>query len=586
VGNYERWAPWLAALLALVLYVCTAAGHGYWLDSAEFTAAAVKLDISHPPGHPLFALWSKAFTWLPVGPLPFRVAVGQACAAAVALFFVQRALMRSIALEDSLANAALALGGTWLLGGAYGFWFQAVRAEVYALEAMLVCIAFERISAWARERSDPRPLYGACIALGLGLTNHHLIALLALSALVWPAFDARRRLGLALGFGASAAVCYAYLPLRALSEPPMDLGHPVTWRDFYWVISAQIYARYTGTAARQPVGERFADLIVLLCENFFVPVLLLALLGGYLLLRKRKTWPLAYLWWTAALVSLAGRAWHNEVRANPDVLGYMIPGFFALVALASHGAATLARLGPLTVQRGVALTWLALGVLSALTHYQRASLAQFTASDAFDDLRRRALPTRSVVILTTPDSAFRHWEGEAVEQLRGDITMLALPFLGYGGSDQVWLRRDPALRPLVESFARDGALSLAAVRELASSRPVFVELDSTTTLPLYADSTPDALLYRFGARGTARMDAQLYARIGAQRDEPETRKVLLWTHYIEALYFSAHGAFPRAREAVVRGLAVAPQSSQLVALRAALERDLPFDLRPFMVGQR
>jgi hypothetical protein len=115
---------------------------------------------------------------------------------------------------------------------------------------------------------------------------------------------------------------------------------------------------------------------------------------------------------------------------------------------------------------------------------------------------------------------------------------------------------------------------------------VFVELDSTTTLPLYADSTPDALLYRFGARGTERMDAQLYARIGAQRDEPETRKVLLWTHYIEALYFSAHGAFPRAREAVVRGLAVAPQSSQLVALRAALERDLPFDLRPFMVGQR
>ena len=62
----ERWATYAAAWLPLLIYALSAAGHGYWLDSPEFTAAAIGLDIPHPPGHPLFALWSKPFTWLPL----------------------------------------------------------------------------------------------------------------------------------------------------------------------------------------------------------------------------------------------------------------------------------------------------------------------------------------------------------------------------------------------------------------------------------------------------------------------------------------------------------------------------------------
>ncbi|HEY6876942.1 MAG TPA: DUF2723 domain-containing protein, partial [Polyangiales bacterium] len=531
----RRWTPWAAALLPLAIYVWTAAGHGYWLDSAEFTAAAVGLDIPHPPGHPLFALWSIPFTWLPVGPLPFRVAVGQAVAAAGALWFVQRALMHSLRASGLTDGAFLALAGSWSLAGAYGFWFQAVRAEVYALQALLVCAAFERVAAWACDRDDPRPLYGACLALGLGLANHHFIAVLALPVLTWPAYDALRRqglraLGCALALGALGCVCYVYLPLRALGEPRMDLGDPRTLRDLWWVISAQVYARRIGTGAVQPLAERFADLTVILYEQLG-PLLLPALLGGYAILRTRSTWPLASLWWTAGMISLCGRAWLNEVRANPDVLGYMIPGFFALVALAALGLGTIARtLGRTGFTR--VLPWLAL--LSFGAHSERASLHDFRATDVFDDLRRRALPPRSVVVLTTPDTVFRHWEGEAVEQLRPDVTMLPLPFLGYGGSDRVWLRRDPALRPMVDAFARDGTLSAQALRELARTRPVFVELDTSTTLPIYAEVAPWGWLYRVGGPPAPPPPSTI------AHDEVETAKQLLWTYYVETLYYASH----------------------------------------------
>jgi hypothetical protein len=574
VGTIDarRWTrmltPAAAALLPLLIYVWTAAGYGYWLDSAEFTAAAVQLDIPHPPGHPLFALWSQPFCWLPIGPLQFRVAVAQATAAAIALWFLWRALRHD--------GPYIALAATWLLAGCYGFWFQAVRAEVYALQAMLVCIAFERVAAWARDRTNTRALYGACFALGLGLSNHHFIAVLALPVLAWPAYDAWKQRGLgaiALCFalGALGLVTYAYLPLRALSEPPMDLGDPRTASDFWWVVSAQVYARRVGSGAVQPLGERFADLTVILVEQFG-PLLLASLIGAYALLRQRRTWPLAYLWWTAASVSLCGRAWLNEVRANPDVLGYMIPGFAALVALAAAGISTLSF--------GHTRWTIALPVLALASFaLHDGSLRHFDDTNAFDDLRRRALPPRSVVILTTPDTVFRHWEGEAVEQLRADVTMLGLPFLGYGGSDRVWLRRNPALRDVVEAYARTGALSPTALRTLARERPVFVELDSSTTLGLYPYVAPVGLLYRVDGREGALPTLATH--------DVETTKQLLWAHYVRALYFAARGDRTRALDAVQHGLTYGPHARELRALGAALAewRGGPIDLRAYLVGR-
>src|SRR5262249_39634054 len=150
-----------------------------WLDGGEMVSASIALDIIHPPGHPLTALWGKALSLLPWGPLAFRIALGQALAAVVGLAFLFAAVER---IRESLrlpteVSGPLAVGASSLVAFCFGLWFQAVRPEVYALQAMLLMIALERLSALVMSGfRDARPLFAACIAVGLGLTNHHLMA--------------------------------------------------------------------------------------------------------------------------------------------------------------------------------------------------------------------------------------------------------------------------------------------------------------------------------------------------------------------------------------------------------------------------
>ena len=96
--------PWIA-------YVATCSAHAYWLDSGEFVAVSVRLDISHPPGHPLSALYGKFWSLLPIGALPLRVAVGQAAASALACVMACRAclaLLRRLDVPEPLACAEAA----------------------------------------------------------------------------------------------------------------------------------------------------------------------------------------------------------------------------------------------------------------------------------------------------------------------------------------------------------------------------------------------------------------------------------------------------------------------------------------------
>ncbi len=605
----------LAAALPLALYVATAGGVAYWLDSAEFTAAAVDLDIPHPPGHPLASLWGKLFTLLPVGPLPFRVALSQAVAAALALACAQRAIARSLVFLGLSHRGAqwAAVGAAWVLGGSYGFWFQAVRPEVYALAAASVCFALERLSVlatWgAEEPLDPRPFYAATLAIGLGLANHHFIAVLALPAFVWPFVVLVRQQGarvvlVGLATGLLGLGTYVYLPLRAAHLPPMDLGHPVTPGALAWVVSARVYAKNIGTEAVQPLAERFADLTVILVENLRLPALLAMVLGSYLLLRRRRTWPLATLWLTTAFVNLAGRAWLNPVRANPDVLGYMMPGFVAVAALAVCGLALIGaqlsahRPGSRTrVEATVSALCVLAGGWALGFGYQPASLAEFRAPDLFDEIRYRALPEGTRLVLTTPQSVFRHFGAQAVERVRPDVTMVPVPFLDYGEAGEQLARKHPEVAPLIRAYLRNQELDRGALAELSRRHRVLLELDTTLTLPLYDKLLPSGLFYELSplapsdadcARAATRREALfdwLYGALGEDARELETRRQLLWIHYTDALFYARRGLRDEARQAAKRGLDLEPQARELKLLAKALESGQgPLDITPFLVG--
>jgi len=602
----------IAGFVPFLLYAFTAGGHSYWLDSAEFTAAAVDLDIAHPPGHPVAALWGRAFALLPVGPLPYRVALAQGLAAAVAASALQVAFARTLTVlgvASRPARSLTSLGASWLLAFSYGFWFQAVRAEVYALQTMLICLALERLVKLAadRELSDVRPMYAASFYLGLGLANHHFMSVLAVPALLHGLWRVVRKygagsLGWTLASGSVGLVSYLYLPLRAASHPAMDLGHPASLRSFFWVVSAQVYARRIGSQAAQTMSQRFADLLVILVEQFAMIGLPLSLAGLYLLTRKRALWPLAGVWSVTALITLCGRAWLNPVRSNPDVLGYMLPGFAAYLALGLAPLVVLIGLVPADrLRRASELLLgalvLGLSLVQLAANLGRSSLADFHASDDFDQLRQQPLPMRSILVLTNPESTFRHWEGQAVERARSDVSMLPLPFVNYADSAGVLLQRQPELRETVIGYQQsvDGTLAYPALTALARQRPVLVELDLATCLPLFPWLLPEGLFYRVllrapsqeqltqAAAARTKVVRKLYASVGAQRAGTETRRQLLWLHFMDALYFASQGQPLLALDFASQGLQLQPREAELLRL-VQLLRTSPdsFRLRDFL----
>ena len=93
----------------------------------------------------------------------------------MALFFATEETLKAGGVIRQTLRFPLALAATWWVAGTEAWWFQAVRPEVYALQAALLTIAIERLLrvSLSEDGADVRPLYHAALALGLALANHH-----------------------------------------------------------------------------------------------------------------------------------------------------------------------------------------------------------------------------------------------------------------------------------------------------------------------------------------------------------------------------------------------------------------------------
>jgi hypothetical protein len=591
-------ALWLSAGVPCIAYIVTASAYSYWLDSGEFVAAAVSLDIPHPPGQPLSALYGKLLSLLPLGSLSFRVALGQALASAAACLLCCRAnaaALRGMHL-DLHVTWALALLGAWLSAMTYGVWFQAVRPEVYALQTLCAALVYERLMLAATDkRARGRALLGAAFVLGLALCNHHLMAGLLLPAFLpglWQAVRQRRFdwIAAALGLGALGLLVYLYLPLRAAAEPAMNFGDPSSWDRFVWVVAAQIYTPHVGTPVGS-VGDRMLDVVSLWYEDLgFVP-LVLACLGVYLGLRLAATRAALLVCLLVLLPNALVRAWMGGVRGNPDVLGYLGASYLALGTLVSCclGAGAwswraLHRRSWKSARRAVVLVpLLALALVPGTA--ARASLAAFTATDELDELRVRALPARAVVLESTPQTVFRSYELRAVEAARPDLVHVPLPFLRYPQKARQFLSLHPELTPVVASFQaqHDHFKEAPPLLALARTRPVFLELDTRVDPALYPLLPPCGVhaCVEAGAADLEPFYAYLRARV-PQQHEIETARQLLWVHYMNAVLFGALGQTAAARQALEHALAEQPGEQRLHALARALDRDAPLDVSAFL----
>lgn len=606
----------IAVGIPLGVFLATAAPSGYWLDAGTFVAQGRDFGIAHPPGHPLAGLVSTAASLLPLGPLSFRVALASALCAGLAAFFLHRsvfATLRSIGVARRLVTP-LAVATTWWVSGAYGWWFQAVRPEVYALQAALAMFIIDRLIAFEQgwpDAPDPRPIYAASLAFGLALANHHLLAFLLLPAAAASlaravrssGFRALWRATLACALGAAT---YVYLPLRARAHPLSSLGDPSTLDNFWWVVSAEAFQKNQGAGVPDPLGFRLADVAIQLAESLHVGILLVALGGIYVLLRLTSARRIGAIWCTILAVFIAARAWLGFVRHNPDALGYLMPAMAALGVLAAAFLGAVLQMIPLRAARLSSAIALLLAVGSGWQFARaapQASLAHERSGDLLDDALVRELPTRSVLVAHGPQTIFRIAGLRAEEGARPDITIVPVPLLTYPGMASDLLEEEPALRDLVRGALMTGELRQPDVQSLTMRRPLLVEMDPRVPLALYESLAPLGLYHAVLPGGATTADVREGG--DAQRKEwggvltraswgpgvdPEFEHQVLWRRTHDALFFAALGERDLARDALETALEASPTERILVGLRDALdtpnadgELSGAIDIRPFVI---
>lgn len=598
----------LAGIVPLVAYLLTASGYTHWLDSGEFVAIAADLGISHPPGHPLAALTMSLIDWVPFGSMAFRLSVLNALLGALASVVLFRAFWLSlwlVQLRDENVVAGLALACTWWLAGTYAWWFQAVRPEVYALQGLLLAIVVERFltleATW--ESGNLAPLYQAALVFGVALCNHHYLAALILIAGIPFALRVVRERGIrpiaiSAGLSFSGLVAYIYLPIRAATNPYLNLGEPTTLQRFWWVFTAKAFQKNVAPEDIQPLWQRLMDVAIVLVEQLGGVVVIVAVFSTYLLLRLSRTRRLAVFWVLMLLAYALGRAAIGFISGNPDAIGYLMPCFVATIALAIKPVGlALSAWATSEKRRRLAGYIAAAFAVFSLWQFPRmaesSSLRGFADTDGFDDGLRRDVPERAVIFVHNPQTMFRYWGGAAEELLRPDVTMVPLPFLTYPGLVERLIAQDPALKPILRNHLLNDELNENDLQNLAARRPVLVEMDVRVPPALYRTMVPDGLYHRVmpdgatdeqerqGARHHAAAWEDLYAQLRFPLD-PDTKKQLMWRHFLDALYYAGYGDRERARWALDAALQIAPQANELVALKNALEQGSgPIDVTRF-----
>lgn len=413
-------------LVVFALYLCALSPALDWFDSPELSQAAHFLDLTHPPGQPLFVLLGKALTFLPFGSIPFRVNLLSAltCAGAVTL---------TLALLPTLPQlwALLGLGVAVALHACV--MLQAVRAEVYGLYlfvalAVIVLVHQSLLRTRGTKLNWREGFLLPCFLLGLGFGNHHFLLLLLtpyLFYVLWRAWPKAPLWGLFMLLAGLAV--YLFLPVRthALTPPLLGWGRPGSWTELVDFFRGRDFGVFFLWPWKNPLPmlQAIADVGWLVWAG--------GLIGAVWAGRGKGKYRDGALW-IALGVAFAGFLVKVYYPENPDALGYI-----ALVPLLLWYFIALALMQ-------APQPWRNVGVVAALLlaiFMARNSTHPLWRADNYlpqtyvDDLENNA-PYGALVFLSSDHAIFPALFTQNIDGARPDIAYIAP---GMAGAS--WYRR-------------------------------------------------------------------------------------------------------------------------------------------------
>ncbi len=191
-------AGWVIFATAAIVYMFTSEPTASFWDCGEFISCGYKLEVSHPPGYPMFAMICRVVAMFAGGdvhkvPMAMNTYSGMASAFAVLFLFwiITHLAMKIVGKKDeySLKEIIMVIGsgavGALAFTFSDSFWFSASETIVFSSSTMFAALIVWSILKWencADEKYSNRWL--VLIAYLMGLTiGIHLLNLLSIPAL-------------------------------------------------------------------------------------------------------------------------------------------------------------------------------------------------------------------------------------------------------------------------------------------------------------------------------------------------------------------------------------------------------------------
>jgi hypothetical protein len=443
----RSFAPMLAASVllfagVLALYGLTLSPGALGGDPGELQFVPAILGLPHPTGTPLYVLLGKAWSLLPLGPsVAWRMNLLAAVSAALAVTLTFWAACILV------GRTAPALGAALFLAVGVTFWEQALLADKYAFNALMVALVLGLALAWGNSRS-PAALSALALAYGFSLAHHRSMLVFAplLVGYVWwyersALWRNRPRLLKLMTLCLLPLLLYIYLPWAEARNLPPGAWHPQTLSDW---LAYFLDRGYTSQVIVDPgdLGQRLIFYGQVLVQDFGW----LGVVGGWIglgwLLWRRRPEALFLLAVFAAQVLLAAN------YRVPRHWVFFLPSFVVFTLWIGGGLAAIWQgAGQLLAKRSSRLASLALAALAALmvlwpllaapARYQplRAShlgagvldpWRQTLKSGLMADRLGRALAgvAPNAVIVGDWEQATPLWYYQQVENLRPDVQIV------------------------------------------------------------------------------------------------------------------------------------------------------------------
>jgi hypothetical protein len=305
---------WLSALLTTVVvmigYMATIAPNVTLEDSGELSVASQYAGVPHPPGYPVWTLYTWLFTViLPFGNIAWRVGVSSAFAGAVSCGLIALMVSRGscliiAGLEEFKHLNARFINTLGLVAGFTGgalmafngfYWSQAVIVEVYTLSVLSLMVTLVFLMRWVYSPERHRYLYAAMFAFGICFTNHQTLIVAAMGIEITVA-AVNRRLGRALFLGNGVIYALALL-LKAKGGLSNFDGNPPLFVIFNLIGIGSLYAFWWLSNSLR-IGTK----VTLLVGHFALAlILLLQWAGGKI---SDTFFPLAMLLWGPGVIGV------------------------------------------------------------------------------------------------------------------------------------------------------------------------------------------------------------------------------------------------------------------------------------------